>query len=165
MLLPFPIPGSSLYQACVSALWNIFAAHPQLFDYPCFNTWKHHKHSLANLKVERAFLFVAGNLQNNIWFSEMTIGKEREGYGTRGLIWALRCFVECMSNLGGEFILWILTLVWCFSPPKHFLSNHLIWCYQQHSKIGQPTRDIHILKLGKLRWRVAILWLVFLFLF
>lgn len=111
MPLPFPISDSSLYQACLSALWNIFAAHPQLFNYLSFNTWKHHKHSLANLKVERALRFVAGKLQN-IWFSEMTIGKEREGYGgTKGLIWALRCFVQCMLNRGDEFILQILTLV------------------------------------------------------
>lgn len=89
----------------MAALWDIFAAHLQLFNYLCFNTWKHHKHSSANLKVERAFLFVAGKLQNNTWFSEMTIGKEREGYGAKGLIWALRCFVECMLNLGDEFIL------------------------------------------------------------
>lgn len=146
---PFPFQAP-VYSKHVCLLFRIFLPPTlQLFNYLFFNTCKHHKHSLANFKVERVFLFVGVKLQN-IWFSEITIGKECEGYGAKGLIWALRCFVECMLNLGGKFILWILTFVWCFSPsPKHFHINHLIWCYQ-------PTRNIHILKLWKLRWRIAM---------
>lgn len=79
---------------------------------------------------------------------------------------ALRCFVECMLNLDDEFMLQLLTLVWCFYPsPKHFHRNHLIWYYQQHSKRGQSVRDMHILKLWELRWRRAVFMVSFLCLF